>query len=176
MSKEEKPKEKPKTEVKEELNLKGDSDFIAKCHLNLHSKDNKPSPNIEGSKEINIKKGEAIPEIFIPNFITSNRDLISNLPLKDGIPDLTKEQEKKYGLSFTKPKAKTFSEEVEKYYPKYDLETLKEKLAKYIKKHGKEGKEKFKAWAEKEFGEEKIDRRKSPDGIITQILKLQEIK
>ena len=157
--------------------IKGDSEFIANCHLTLHVKDKKPSPNIEGCKEIKIAKGEAIPEIFIPNFITNNRDLIANLPMNDGIPALTKEQEKKYGLSFTKPKAKTFSEEVKKYYPKWNLELLKQQIAKYIKKNGpKLGKEKFKAWAEKEFGEEKIDKRKSPDGIIVQILKLQEIK
>ncbi len=153
------------------------SEFKAACHLTLHVKENKPSPNIEGSKEIKVAKGEAIPELFIPNFITNNRDLIVNLSMKDGIPNLTKEQEKKYGLSFSKPKPKNFSEEVEKYYPPHDLETLKQKLAKYIKKNGlKEGKDKFKNWAEKEFGEEKIDRRKSPDGIITQILNLQDIK
>lgn len=154
-----------------------ESEFIASCHLTLHVKDKQPCPNIEGAKEINIKKGEAIPEIFIPNFIRHNRDFIANLPLKDGIPNLTKEQEKKYGLSFIKAKPKNFSEEVEKYYPKHNLENLKQKLANYIKKNGpKPGKEKFKNWAEKEFGEEKIDRRKSPDGIITQILRLQDIK
>ena len=154
-----------------------DSEFKAACHLTLHVKDKQPSPNIEGAKEIKIPKGEHIPEIFIPLFITKNRDYIANLPMNNGIPNLTKEQEKKYELSFTKAKPKNFSEEVEKYYPKHDLETLKQKLAKYIKKNGpKEGKEKFKNWAEKEFGEEKIDRRKSPDGIITQILNLQDIK
>ena len=171
---EKKQEKKEEPEVKEELNLKGDSEFLAKCHLTLHVKDKQPSPDGE---EIKVKKGEAIPEIFIPNFITNNRDLISNLPMNNGIPSLTKEQEKKYELSFTKAKPKTFSEEVEKYYPKHNLELLKQRVAKYIKKHGpKEGREKFKTWAEKEFGEDKIDKRKSPDGIITQIIQLQEIK
>lgn len=164
-------------EEKKEIKLKGDSEFTARCHLDLHTKDGEPSPNIEGAKEIRVEKGGAIPEIFIPNFIINNPDFIENLPKKDGIPQLTEEQEKKYGLSFKKIEPKTFSEEVEKHYPKHDLESLKQKLANYIKKNGsKEGKEKFKNWAEKEFGEEKIDRRKSPDGIITQILNLQDIK
>ena len=154
-----------------------ESEFKARCHLTLHVKDKQPSPNIEGAKEIKINKGEAIPEIFIPLFITNNRDYIANLPMKDSIPQLTKEQEKKYGIEFKKIIPPTFSEEVEKYYPKHNLENLKQKLANYIKKNGpKIGKDKFKNWAEKEFGEEKIDRRKSPDGIITQILQLQEIK
>ena len=133
MTKEEKPKEKPRPEVKEELNLKGNSEFLANCHLTLHVKDKQPSPDGE---EIKIKKGEAIPEIFIPNFITHNRAYIANLPIENGIPQLTKEQEKKYELSFVKAKPKTFSEEVEKYYPKHDLESLKNKLTKYIKKNG----------------------------------------
>lgn len=167
-------KKETKTEVKNELNLKGNSEFIAKCHLNLHSKDNKPSPDGE---EIKVKKGEAIPEIFIPNFIRNNRDLIANLLMNDGIPNLTEEQQKKYGLSFKKVIPKTFSEEVKKYYPKWNLELLKQKLAKYIQKNGpKLGIDKFKNWTEKEFGEDLIDRRKSSDGIITQILKSQEIK
>ena len=152
-----------------------DSEFIAKSHLSLHYNKDGPCPNIEGSKEVNIKKGGKIPEIFIQNFIRNNRDLIANLPMKDGIPQLTKEQEKKYGLSFVKAKPKNFTEEVEKLYPKYDMENLKEKVANYIKKNGaKIGKEKFKDWAEKEFGEEKIDKRKSQDGIIVQILDLQD--
>ena len=151
------------------------SEFTAKCHLTLHYNKEGPCPNIEGSKEENIKKGEKIPKIFIPTFIKNNRDFIANLPMKDGIPDLTKEQEKKYGLSFVKAKPKNFTEEVEKLYPKYDMENLKEKVADFIKKNGaKAGKEKFKNWAEKEFGEEKIDKRKSPDGIIVQILNLQD--
>ena len=151
-----------------------DSEFAAKCHLTLHYTKDGPSPNIKDAKEINLKKGEKIPEIFIPNFIRHNRDFLENLKIENGVPQLTKEQEKKYGISFPKIIPKTFTEEVEKAYPKYDMENLKQKVANYIKKNGsKIGKDKFKDWAEKNFGEDDIDKRKSPDGIIVQILDLQ---
>lgn len=155
-----------------------ESKFIAKCHLNLHYTKDGPSPNnVEGVKEINIKKGGKIPEMFISLFIRHNRDYIANLPIENGIPQLTKEEEKKYGISFPKIIPKTFKEEVEKAYPKYDIEKLKQRLANYIKKNGpKQGNEKFKDWAEKEFGEDNIDKRKSPDNIIVQILNLQDKK
>ena len=54
------------------------------------------------------------------------------------------------------------------------MEKLNKKLGYYIKTYKKEGNSKFKNWCEKEFGEEKIDKRKSSDSIIVNILKLQD--
>ncbi len=149
-----------------------ESEFIAAHNLTLHVKDGDTSPNIEGAKEIKIELGKKIPEIFIPNFIRYNREHIANLQTKGGIPQLTKEQEKKYNLSFEKPKIKTEKDIIDKLIPNYDMENLNQRVARYIKKHKKDkGREKFKEWAEKICGENVIDRRKSCDNIIVQILK-----
>ena len=53
------------------------------------------------------------------------------------------------------------------------MENLTRRLAGFIKKHKKAGNEKFKEWAEQTFGEDKIDKRKSCDNIIVQILDMQ---
>ena len=143
------------------------SEFIAADDFNFHVKDGKKTANVDGAKEFKIKKGENIPEICVPNLIRYNRDFIENLPMKDSIPQLTKEQEKKYGISFVKAPIKPFKEVVNKIYGKYTMESLKQKVAELKS-------EKFKNWCEEEFGEEKIDRRKSPDNLIVQILAWQD--
>lgn len=150
------------------------SEFIAADNITVNLLDGKPSPNVEKSKEVKIIKGGMIPEVFVPTFILYNRDYIANLKMKDSIPQLTPEQEKKYGVKFELPKPTTFKEVVDKAVGKYDLEKLKGKLAKAIKKYGKEGNDKFKEWCEKTFGEDLIDRRRSSDKIIVDILNLQD--
>jgi len=144
-----------------------ESEFIAKCDLNLHLLDGKPSPSVEKAKEIKVAKGKNIPVEFIPDFLRYNQDYLANLVKKDGIPVLTKEQEKKYGVSFAPPKIIPFKEAVDKEYDKWTMEKLKQKLAKL-------GDTQFKDWTEKEFGEDFIDRRKSSDNIIVKILENQE--
>ena len=144
-----------------------ESEFISADNLTLHTLKGKPSPNVEGAKEIKIKKGDKIPEDFISLFIMKNRDYISNLKVVDGIPQLTKEQEKQYGIHFEIPKPQTEREVVDKAYGKYDMEKLKQKVAKL-------GSKEFKEWAEKKFGEDVIDKRKSADNIIVQILNDQD--
>jgi len=143
-----------------------DSEFISADNLTLHLIEGKPSANIEGAKELKVKKGEKIPDVFVPLFLRNNRDFIANLKLADGIPVLSAEQEKKYQLHFTKAKPKTFKEEIDKSYGKYTMEDLKQKVAKL----GSKG---FKDWAEKEYGEDEIDRRQSADKIIVNILNEQ---
>ena len=157
------------------------SELKAADNLTLNFKDNVPCTNlIEGSKEIKITKGKAIPDIFVKRLILNNPELIE-IETKDSIPQLSKEQQKKYGIDIEeeikKKKAKepkTFKEVVDKQFPKWDMEKLQKKLGYYIKTYKKEGNSKFKEWTEKEFGEEKIDKRKSPDNIIVKILKLQD--
>lgn len=143
------------------------SEFKSADNLTLHIKDGVPSSNIKGAKEIKIKIGENIPEEFIQLFITRNPDYIANLPIKDGIPQLTKEQEKKYEISFKPPKTTTFTEEVNKVYGKYNLENLTRRLVRM-------GDVKFKDWCEKNFGEDKIDKRKASKNLIVQILNWQD--
>jgi len=117
-------------------------------------------------KNILVKTGEEIPEEFISRLIRHNRNFISNLEYKNGIPVLTKEQEKKFNVSFgVKPEEKGFKGKIKG--DKYTQEKLTIKLNEL-------GEEKFKLWAEKEVGEENIDRRKSGKSIINQLLKIQE--
>jgi len=158
-----------------------DSEFKSADNLTVHYKDDIPCSNlVKDSKELKIPKGKPIPEIFVKQFILNNPEQIE-IQLKDSIPQLTKEQQKKYGINIIeeikKKKAKepkTFKEVVDKQFPKWDMEKLNKKLGYYIKTYKKEGNSRFKVWTEKEFGEEKIDRRKSPDSIIVKILKLQD--
>lgn len=142
------------------------SEFEAKDNITVHIKDKLPSSNVEGAKEILIKKGEKIPKAFIPSFLLYNRDYIANLMIKDGIPQLTKEQEKEYGVSFPKPTPITFKQEIDKIMKKYTMEDLHEKIA-------EKGADGFKKWAENKFGKDKIDRRKSCKKIVVDILNLQ---
>jgi len=141
---------------------KEESEFIATQDLDLYTKDGEPSASGEGTIAIKIKKGNKIPILFIPLFLKRNRNFIVNLGYKDGIPQLTAEQEKKYGITF-----KQVIHPLKIKKDKYTQENLTQKLNKL-------GATKFKAWAEKEFGEDTIDRRKSGRSIIVQILKLQE--
>lgn len=157
------------------------SEFNATTDLSLHYKDNRPCGSVvENCKEIKIKPGGKIPNIYVRQFILNNPELI-DIPRKESIPQLTKEQQKKYDIDIVeeikKKKAKepkTEKEVIDKMYPKWDMENLNKKLAYYIKKYKKEGNSRFKDWCEKEFGEETIDKRKSPDNLIITILKLQD--
>jgi len=167
-----KPKEvKPKEPevIEEGLSLKG-SEFITNQDVLLHHKDLVPCTDDSiGAKEIRLNKGDKVPEIFVPNLLEHNRNylghyqeidgkkvFIMKFPEKNGLPYITPEQEKKYKVSFkekkpTRPKLK------------YNSEGLSRKW----KELGHKG---FKEWTEKEFGADKIDRRKSPRQIINEIL------
>ena len=150
------------------------SEFKAKDNLTKHYKDNIACTNlVKDSIEIKIKRGELIPEIFIKNLLINNTSQVE-IETKDSIPQLSKEQQKKYGIDIAKiiekkkeAEPKTDKEVVDKQFPKWNMEKLNVKL-------GKLGSKEFKIWCEKEFGEEKIDKRKSSDSIIVIILKLQD--
>ncbi len=164
--------------MEKELTL---SEFKAKDNLTLHYKDKTPCDNlVKDSKEIKIKRGDKIPDIFVKTFILNNTSQI-DVQTKDSVPQLSKEQQKKYGVDIAeevkKKKAKepkTFKEVVEKQFPKWDMEKLNKKIGYYIRKYKKEGNSKFKEWCEKEFGEDIIDKRNSVDNLIVHILKLQD--
>lgn len=141
------------------------SEFLANGNLHLCIKDNQPSPTEEGVKEILVKDGEAIPEIFIPLFLRHNRNFIRNLDYNNSIPVLTKEQEKKYGITFTKPKPGKTELKVKN---EWTQEKLTEKMNELKAS-------KFKDWAEENFGKD-IDKRKSARSIIVEILMKQEGK
>ncbi len=157
------------------------SEFKSPDNISLFHKDKTPCPStVEGCTEVKIQKGKLIPEIFVKRLILNNPEMIE-VQLKDSVPQLTKEQQKKYGIDIAEEiknkkdkEPKTDKEVVDKQFPKWDMEKLNVKLAYYIRKYKKEGNNRFKDWCEKEFGEEKIDKRKSPDNIIVKILKLQD--
>ena len=150
------------------------SEFKSKDNLTKHYKDNIACTNlVKDSIEIKIKRGELIPEIFIKNLLINNTSQVE-IETKDSIPQLSKEQQKKYGIDIAQiiekkkeAEPKTDKEVVDKQFPKWNMENLNVKL-------GKLGSKEFKIWCEKEFGEEKIDKRKSSDSIIVIILKLQD--
>ena len=140
-----------------------DSEFIATQDLELFVLKDEPSQNTKDSKKLDIKKGEKIPDVFVPLFLLRNRNFIANLDYDNGIPKLTEAQEKKYGVSF--PKLGATPMKVAK------LGLTQEQL---VQKLNKLKSDKFKEWAEKEYGEDKIDRRKAAKKLIVDILKLQE--
>ena len=150
------------------------SEFKAKDNLTKHYKDNVACTNlVTDSIEIKVKKGDLIPEIFVKTLLINNTSQV-DIETKDSIPQLTKEQQKKYGIDIAKiieekkaKEPKTFKEVVDKQFPKWNMEKLNVKL-------GKLGSKQFKIWCEAEFGAEKIDKRKSSDSIIVNILKLQD--
>ena len=156
------------------------SEFNATTDLSLHYKDNKACGSVvEGCIGIKIKKGEKIPEIYVRQLALNNPELI-DIKREHSILQLTKAQQKKYDLDIAKvisekkaKEPKTEKEVIDRLYPKWNMENLNKKLAYYIKKYKKEGNTRFKNWCEKEFGEEKIDKRKSVDNIMVKILKLQ---
>jgi len=192
----EEPKESP-VDKPEATKLKL-SDFIANQFLDLHYKELNgelvPCPSAD-EKAINVKvqRMEKIPEIFIPRFLESNRNFIGHyaercviekgrtvnkkvfldkFPEKDGLPFLTEEQSKKYGIEFKPTKGK-----LPDARRKYSAEHLSEKLVEFIKKHGKEkGEDEFKKWAEDTFikvvGKDIVDRRHSCRRIINGIRKV----
>ena len=143
-----------------------ESEFIATDDLRLHYLDDQPSANVKDATEIMVNKGDKIPEIFIPNFLRYNRQFLANLVLEASVPQLTPEQVKKYSYRTSKV-SKTFKEEVDKSYQKYTMEDLTVKLSELKSKN-------FKEWAEKEFGADKIDKRKGSQNIIVDILQLQD--
>ncbi len=157
------------------------SEFKAADNLTRHYKDNTPCTNlVKEAKEIKIKKGEKIPEIFVKTLILNNPGQIE-IETKDSVLQLSKEQQKKYGIDIAEEikkkkdkEPKTFKEVVDKQFPKWTMEKLQKKLGYYIKTYKKEGNDKFKEWTEKELGEDKIDKRKSVDNRIVKILKLQD--
>jgi len=109
-----------------------------------------------------FEKGSKCPESEVARLLRYNREYLE-LEYKSGIPQITKAQEEKYGVSFKPEPPK------EMKIPKreFSQESLTVKLADV-------GAKKFKEWAEKKFGEDKIDRRKSAKSIITEILRMQE--
>ena len=113
----------------------------------------------EGAKFLRIKKGEPIPKLFVPNFLERNRNFIKDMQYKEGLPFITPEQEKEYGVKFKKPKTEK---------PLMSIYST-ENLYKRIKKMGGKA---FKEWAEKQFGADNIDRRKSPRGVADQIRRI----
>jgi len=142
------------------------SEFISNDDMELHYKDNLPSSNVNGADTYILKKGEAIPEIFVTLYLKNNPKLLQNLIILNGIPQLTEEQEKKYGIKFVR-KITTFEQESEKEKSKFTLEDLNVKVNEL-------GKTKFKDWAENTFGKEKIDKRKATENIAADILEIQD--
>ena len=137
------------------------SEFIANQELDLHyhktAEGLQPCSSLEkDAVNIKLKKKDKIPVLFIPSFLEHNRNFLENLPEKDGLPYLTPEQSKKYGVEFGKKSPKV------KKYAIFTAEKLMQKWKKL-------GDEKFKAWAEKTFGEDQIDKRMSPRNIIVEI-------
>ncbi len=157
------------------------SEFKALDNIHLHYLNKVPcASTVKDSIGIWIKKGDKVPEIFVKRLILNNPEQIE-VQTKDFVPQLSKEQQKKYGIDIAAEvkkkkdkEPKTFKEVVDKQFPKWDMEKLNVKLGYYIKTYKKEGNSRFKDWCEKEFGEDLIDKRKSPDNIIVKILKLQD--
>ncbi len=143
------------------------SEFISNDDMELHYKDNAPSSNVDGAETYFLKKGEAIPEIFVNLYLRNNPKIIQNLTILNGIPQLTEEQEKKYNIRFVR-KITTFEQEAEKERSKHTLEGLNVLVNEL-------GKTKFKEWAEEKFGKQ-IDKRKATENIIADILEIQEEK
>lgn len=107
------------------------------------------------------KKGTMCPESEIPRLLRYNRNYLK-LEYEAGIPILTEAQKKKYGVNFDGPKP-----------------TMKIKVKQYTRenltiKMNKLGSKEFKEWAEKQFGEDNIDKRKSARSIIYNILVEQD--
>lgn len=150
------------------------SEFKAKDNITRHYKDGVSCTNLlKGAIEVKVKVGGLIPEIFVKRLLLNNTSQV-DIKSKDSIPQLSKEQQKKYGIDIVeiaaKKKAKepkTIKEVIDKQLPKWDMEKLNVKLGE-LRSRG------FKEWAETEFGEEKIDKRKSSASIIVDILKLQD--
>jgi hypothetical protein len=125
---------------------------------------------------LNLAKFDKIPKLFIPSFLEHNRGFIGHwreingekifdmkFPEKKGLPYITPEQEKEYGVSFKrKPPELPIK-------TRYSTEKLMEKWKEL-------GEDKFKNWAEKTFndllGKDIVDKRKKPRTIINNIRKV----
>lgn len=157
--------------TKTELTL---SEFEALDNINMHYLNNVPCPStVKDSLGIWIKKGSKIPKIFVKTLILNRPEQIS-VTRKDFVIQLTKEQQIEYGLDLVKiaekkkaKEPKTEKEVVDKQFPQWTMENLNIKLGE-LKSKG------FKEWAEKEFGSDNVDKRRSSDNIIVNILKLQD--
>ena len=137
--------------------MKDVSEFKASQDLELYTKDGKPSGSEEGAIPVKISRGGKIPKMFVQIFLLHNRNYIENLEYKNGIPILSKSQEKEYDVRFELPKPEKM--QIKKH--KWTREKLTVKLNELKSKS-------FKEWIEKEFGD--VDRRKSSSALITEIL------
>lgn len=160
-------------EAKKEKPVLKDSEFIANQFIDLHYKivDSEfisCGSEDEEAKNVKIQKGAKIPEQFVEKMLLRNRNFIQNIEQRNGKLYLTEEQKKKYNIDPDEkpPEKKPHS------HSKYSLENLLKKWTYFKKKYGKEGDSKFKDWAEKEFGEDEIDKRKSPRSICEDIRKI----
>ena len=109
------------------------------------------------------KRGTKCPESEVPRLLRHNRNYLK-LEYEAGIPVLSDAQKKKYqiGNLFDGPKP------IMKIKPKpFTRENL-------TVKWNKLGTKEFKEWAEKQFGEDNIDKRNSARNIIYDILVEQE--
>ncbi len=112
------------------------------------------------------KKGTDCPESEVSRLLMHNREYLE-LEYKDSYPILTKEQIEKYGVPSYIYKVSDKEKVMKIEKRKYSQEKLLIKLNKL-------GEKEFKIWTEKEFGEDEIDRRKTPKAIIVEILRKQE--
>ena len=105
------------------------------------------------------KKGTKCPESEVSRLIRHNRNYLE-LEYEAGIPKLTDAQKKKYNVEslFNAPK------------PEMKIKPKPWTQEKLTVKMNELGANEFKEWAEKQFGEDQIDRRKSARAIIKQIL------
>ena len=104
------------------------------------------------------KAGTECPASEEERLVLKNRDYLE-LEYKDGLP-VVPEKYKSYFNGLPKPKMKIKAKT-------YSQESLTVKMNEL-------GAKKFKEWAEKEFGEDAIDRRKTAKAIINDILVIQE--
>ena len=112
------------------------------------------------------KKGTDCPESEVLRLIMHNKDYLE-LEYKNGYPILTDKQIEKYGVPSYIYRVSDKEKVMKIEKRKYSQESLTIKLNKL------EAKE-FKLWAEKEFGEDAIDRRMTAKAIIVEILRKQE--
>ncbi len=110
-----------------------------------------------------IKAGKECPESELGRLLRHNWDKL-DLEYKGGWPVLSEEIQKKYNLHYPPNVVKTKQKIVGIKYSQDNLTTKLNEL-------GSKG---FKEWAEKTFGENKIDRRHLSKKIIVEILRLQE--
>uniref|UniRef100_A0A6M3LMP2 Uncharacterized protein n=1 Tax=viral metagenome TaxID=1070528 RepID=A0A6M3LMP2_9ZZZZ len=137
------------------------SEFIASQDLQLYHLNEKPCPSTkEGAIYIGVKKGEPIPELFIPLILKKNLNFVENVVYKNSEPVFTEEQKVKYGLVDV-----VSNKDMKVKRSKYSYEALIIKLNELDEKE-------FKKWLEKETGYD-LDRRKSARELIVEVLRIQ---